>query len=1728
MRKIFTFLALILTIGLSAQDYVEFTNTKLEYTQDFNSLDGSLNVGGIPWENGTAPLQGWYSFSKLEATPEAATSYSTGGEGGDVPSNGTASLGADGSDRALGYRISNAVGDAAYGVKIMNNTSKDIGAITITYTGEQWSYADKDPQSLEVSYKLNASSITDPDFIAIPELTFTSPVTAEVSGTNMINGNEPENRITGITHVLEVEIPVGGYIVLKWSDINDPSVDHILAIDDLTISAGLSGPKAYVQFYNTRLTYNEDFNSLDGTYNARGIPWDNGITPLEGWYAFNNVQTTPEFATEYSTGGQDGDFPLTRLVSYGTDTMDRALGYRVSDVVGDAVFGVQIKNSTSNEIKSLTISYTGEQWSYADNDPQSLVVSYKKNAATINDSGFVEIPELKFTSPVTADVTNTNMIDGNQAANRIPNISHVLKIKIPVGESLYLKWSDINDPDVDHMLAIDDLSITAYAPEPNNPYAQFTDDALTYSQDFKLLESDFDTEGLEWVNGTYPLEGWYAFRNMESSPLEESSYSSGGQDGDMPSDGLVSFGTTMEDRALGYNISDGVGDAVYGMKIVNNTSTIITSLSVTYTGEQWAYADKDPQSLEFSYKINATALTDSDFVAVPDLKFTSPITGDVTNANMIDGNETANKLVGITHEIKVIIPVGEYVFFKWSDMNDAMADHMLAIDDITITAGIVPPNDPFAEFTDEEMTYSQNFDGLSNEYNSYQPWTNGTDPLEGWYAYKKLDGVPEAPDKYGVGCDNKGDGSQDFPGAGYPNSLGYTEGTAEGPIVATERALGYRINSSAGDVGLFLDIKNNTSKPISSIEVSYTGEQWAAVGLEAQTLDFYYKVNAENHFDSTFTKVDELTFTSLQIGTNGTSSTMLNGNLDSNKVVGITAVIEVDIPVGATITLKWFQQNVADGEHILAVDDLTIKASNVPPNDPYAEFTDEERTYSQNFDGLSNEYNSYQPWTNGTEPLEGWYAYKKLDGVPEAPDKYGVGCDNKGDGSQDFPGAGYPNSLGYAEGTAEGPIVATERALGYRINSSAGDIGMFLDIMNNTSKTIKSLEITYTGEQWAAVGLEPQTLDFYYKVNAENHFDSTFTKADELTFTSLQIGTNGTSSTMLNGNLDSNKVVGITAVIDVDIQVGEIITLKWFQPNDPSGDHILAVDDLTVKATLEDKPYAEFTDDKLMYEQNFNGLSNEYNSYQPWTNGTDPLQGWFAYKKLDDVPEAPDKYGVGCDNKGDGSQDFPGAGYPNSLGYAEGTAEGPIVATERALGYRINSSAGDIGMFLDIMNNTSKPIKSIEVTYTGEQWAAVGLEAQTLDFYYKVNAENHFDSTFTKVDELTFTSLQIGTNGTSSTMLNGNLDSNKVVGITAVLNVDIPVGEIITLKWFQPNDPSGDHILAIDDLTVKAELGANTIPYAEFTDNKMTYYQNFDLLSNEYNSSQPWTNGLEPLQGWSAYKTLNDVPADATQYGVGCDNKGDGTQDFPSAGNPNSLGYAPGTGDGPIVATERALGYRINNSAGDIGMFLDIMNNSSKPIKAIEVTYTGEQWAAVGLETQTLEFYYKVDASSHFDTDFTKVDELSFSSLQIGTNGTSSTMLDGNLPENKTVGITMTINVDIPVGGMITLKWFQPNDPSGDHILAIDDLSVTATFGTAVATIEKNDFIMYRSFDYLKFSSDDEINSVRIYSITGAVMKEQIVHANAGEVSIQELRGGIYIARFSTINGKFIARKFIK
>ena len=141
-------------------------------------------------------------------------------------------------------------------------------------------------------------------------------------------------------------------------------------------------------------------------------------------------------------------------------------------------------------------------------------------------------------------------------------------------------------------------------------------------------------------------------------------------------------------RALGSVASGSTNEVYFGARFVNNTGGAIISRDVSYVGEQWRNGGNiTPQTLDFQYQIvNAGALSSitagtwTDFNA---LDFTSPIA--TATAGALDGNAAANRTVK-TANLPISVFVGQEVWVRWKDSNDAGNDHGLAVDDLSVTA----------------------------------------------------------------------------------------------------------------------------------------------------------------------------------------------------------------------------------------------------------------------------------------------------------------------------------------------------------------------------------------------------------------------------------------------------------------------------------------------------------------------------------------------------------------------------------------------------------------------------------------------------------------------------------------------------------------------------------------------------------------------------------------------------------------------------------------------------------------------------------------------------------------------------------------------------------------------------------------------------------------------------------------------------------------------------------
>lgn len=253
---------------------------------------------------------------------------------------------------------------------------------------------------------------------------------------------------------------------------------------------------------------------------------------------------------------------------------------------------------------------------------------------------------------------------------------------------------------------------------------------------------------------------------------------------------------------------------------------------------------------------------------------------------------------------------------------------------------------------------------------------------------------------------------------------------------------------------------------------------------------------------------------------------------------------------------------------------------------------------------------------------------------------------------------------------------------------------------------------------------------------------------------------------------------------------------------------------------------------------------------------------------------------------------------------------------------------------------------------------------------------------------------------------------------------------------------------------------------ASLTNASPTYTQDFNTLPVPSGSATitdfPWTND-STLPNWYMFQSAAGGVTRIYAGGHVSDNVGytdtEGAHVDTGSGRPWSWGS-------PATSTERALGTIASSTKGRRAIGLRMKNNGLSAIESLAVSYTGEQWGnqQLAANTNTLTFSYTVSASpittfpalNPIETGYTGVTALNFVSLQSsGAAEVASSVINGNDAANKTA-LSSTITVSVPVGSEILLRWYDANEAGADAGLAIDDLTVTATFAAGV-----NDWSIY-------------------------------------------------------------------
>jgi predicted extracellular nuclease len=291
----------------------------------------------------------------------------------------------------------------------------------------------------------------------------TAPLTYQwkKGGTTLSDGGNISGAQTATLTITNVSATdVDAYSVVVNNATNSPATSNAVS---LTIGSAVTPTGqlsytggSYIQNFDTlpasgtfTLGSNGPLNFTDAPISASG---------LGGWSLANygGTGTVALFRVDAGAGTSGS------VYSYGTGTAtERALGSLSS---GSTIsrFGTSFVNNTGLPITQITLSYTGEQWRFggpSNHSVNTLKFEYAMGATSINTGTFTAASSLDFVEPVSTGASAVSL-DGNQAANRVAVSSTITGLNWGPGETLVLRWSDVNDSGNDDGLAIDDLTFS--------------------------------------------------------------------------------------------------------------------------------------------------------------------------------------------------------------------------------------------------------------------------------------------------------------------------------------------------------------------------------------------------------------------------------------------------------------------------------------------------------------------------------------------------------------------------------------------------------------------------------------------------------------------------------------------------------------------------------------------------------------------------------------------------------------------------------------------------------------------------------------------------------------------------------------------------------------------------------------------------------------------------------------------------------------------------------------------------------------------------------------------------------------------------------------------------------------------------------------------------------------------------------------------------------------------
>lgn len=260
----------------------------------------------------------------------------------------------------------------------------------------------------------------------------------------------------------------------------------------------------------TTSNYSQDFGTSTislWTDNSTYTGWYLTAGGTFSYYSTFNVTTTSNSIAAFNNGG---------FYTYECNNDDNIkLGSRPSNAsggssgTGQSHIGLRFINNTGQTIESITIIYNGYQLSLAENgtgNTNKLTFSYRISA-TANTSlitgSWTNVTSLDYSAPNNSSTAGSLQVQGYPCTIS-QNLSQCINIpSLANGSEIMLRWSDLNNTNNDHHLAIDNIQVLFHF-----------DNACAITLPIELLEfsgNEYDNDNLlQWSTASERDNDYFA------------------------------------------------------------------------------------------------------------------------------------------------------------------------------------------------------------------------------------------------------------------------------------------------------------------------------------------------------------------------------------------------------------------------------------------------------------------------------------------------------------------------------------------------------------------------------------------------------------------------------------------------------------------------------------------------------------------------------------------------------------------------------------------------------------------------------------------------------------------------------------------------------------------------------------------------------------------------------------------------------------------------------------------------------------------------------------------------------------------------------------------------------------------------------------------------------------------------------------------------------------------